>query len=150
MPRSMHPILNKPLEHSTIEKIAILFGRGLLLHCPACNQCGLFASLYALKQSCPGCGLLLQREGDGYELGSMILNVVVAELIWVVAFVSILVWTWPSPPWVLLQWGSAVLMVALPLAFLRHARVLSLALDLLVRPPERRELVRQPRTRPSR
>jgi uncharacterized protein (DUF983 family) len=140
----MHPIFNKPLEHSTREKIAILFGRGLLLRCPACGQSGLFNGLFELKQTCPGCGLLLKREGNGYELGSMAMNLIVAELVWVVAFVGILLWTWPDPPWVLLQWGSAVLMVALPLLFLRHARVLSLALDLLMRPPERRELVRPP------
>ena len=149
MPRPMHPVLNKPLEHSTSEKIGILFGRGLLLHCPACGQSGLFRSLFTLKTTCPGCGLLLQREGDGYELGSMVVNLMVAELVWVVAFVGILLWTWPTPPWVLLQWGSAALMVALPLLFLRHARVLSLALDLLLRPAERRELVRPARSRPG-
>jgi uncharacterized protein (DUF983 family) len=148
MPRLMHPILNKPLEHSTLEKISILFGRAFLLRCPACGQPGLFASLYTLKNTCPGCGLLLQREGDGYELGSMVVNLIVAELVWAVTFVAILLWTWPNPPWTLLQWGSAVLMVALPLSFLRHARILSLALDLLLRPPERRELVRPPTSRP--
>ena len=147
MPRSMHPVLNKPLRHSTQEKIGILFGRGLLLRCPACGQSGLFDGVYALKKTCPGCGLLLQREGDGYELGSMVVNLIVAELIWAVTFAAILFWTWPNPPWMLLQWGSAVLMVALPLLFLRHARVLSLALDLLLRPPERRELVRRPSSR---
>ena len=145
MPRSMHPVLNKPLRHSTQEKIGILFGRGLLLRCPACGQSGLFDGVYALKKTCPGCGLLLQREGDGYELGSMVVNLIVAELIWAVTFAAILFWTWPNPPWMLLQWGSAVLMVALPLLFLRHARVLALALDLLLRPPERRELKRRPR-----
>lgn len=144
MPRPMHPDLHKPLEHTTREKISILFGRGLLLRCPACGQSGLFDGVFALKRTCPGCGLLLKREGNGYELGSMVVNLVVAELVWAVSFVAILVWTWPNPPWDLLQWGSAVLMVALPLAFLRHARVLSLSLDLLLRPPERRDLVRTP------
>jgi uncharacterized protein (DUF983 family) len=150
MPRPMHPILNKPLEHTTREKIAILFGRGLLWHCPACGQAGIFDGPIALKRACPGCGLLLKREGDGYELGSMAMNLIVTEMVWAVAFASILIWTWPSPPWTLLQWGSPVLMVALPLLFLRHARVLSLALDLLLRPPDRRDLVRQrdPRLHP--
>lgn len=147
MARPRHPVLNKPLEHSTPEKIAILFGRGMLLHCPACGQSGLFAGVYTLLKTCPGCGLLLQREGDGYELGSMVVNLLVAELVWAVTFAAMLFWTWPNPPWTLLQWGSAVLMVALPLLFLRHARVLSLALDLLLRPPERRELVRRPASR---
>ena len=147
MPRPRHPVLNKPLEHSTLEKIGILFGRAMMLRCPACGQSGLFAGVYTLKQTCPGCGLLLQREGDGYELGSMVVNLLVAELMWAVTFAAILYWTWPNPPWTLLQWGSAVLMVALPLLFLRHARVLALALDLLLRPPERRELVRRPASR---
>jgi uncharacterized protein (DUF983 family) len=140
----MHPLLHKPLEHSTSEKIQILFGRGLLLHCPACGQSGLFDGVFELKHTCPGCGLLLKREGNGYELGSMVVNLGVAELAWAISFVAILLWTWPNPPWTLLQWGSAVLMVALPLAFLRHARILSLSLDLLLRPPERRDLVRTP------
>ena len=144
MPRPMHPVLNKPLAHSTREKMAILFGRGLLLHCPACGQAGLFDGPFGLKRTCPGCGLLLKREGDGYELGSMVLNLIVAELIWAISFATILIVTWPNPPWTLLQWGSPVLMVALPLLFLRHARILSLALDLLLRPPERRDLVRRP------
>jgi uncharacterized protein (DUF983 family) len=147
MPRPMHPILNKPLEHSTTEKIGILFGRGLLWHCPACGQSGLFDGVIKLKESCPGCGLLLMREGQGYELGSMALNLMVAEFVWAVSFLAILLLTWPNPPWTLLQWGSAVFMVVLPLAFLRHARILSLSLDLLLRPPERSDLVRRPRPR---
>jgi uncharacterized protein (DUF983 family) len=138
----MHPILHKPLEHSTLEKIMILFSRALLLRCPACAQPGLFRSVYGLKTRCPGCGLLLQRDGNGYEIGGMAINLIVAEGTWVVLFVSMLFATWPNPPWVLLQWGSVVLMVALPLLFLRHARVLSLALDLLFRPPVRQELIR--------
>ena len=148
MPRPRHPVLNKPLQHSTLEKIAILFGRALLLRCPACGQTGLFGTVYTLKETCPGCGLLLQREGDGYELGSVIVNLLVAELAWAVTFAATLYATWPNPPWTLLQWGSAAMMVALPLLFLRHARVLSLALDLLLRPPERRELVRRQNPRP--
>lgn len=147
MPRPVHPVVGKPLEHSLLEKIWILFSRALLLRCPACAQAGLFAGVYQLKKTCPGCGLLLQRDGQGYELGGMLVNVVVAELVWLVAFVSILVSTWPTPPWRLLQIGSAVLMVALPFLFLRHARVLSLALDLLIRPPGRQDIERTSRPR---
>jgi uncharacterized protein (DUF983 family) len=144
MARARHPVLNKPLEHSTWEKIRILFGRGLLLHCPACNQSGLFDGVFELKHTCPGCGLLLKREGDGYELGGMVVNLFVAEAVWAITFAALLYWTWPNPPWTMLQYGSVVLMVALPLAFLRHARILSLSLDLLLRPPERRDLVHTP------
>ena len=147
MARPVHPEIGKPLKHSTWGKIRILFSRAMLLRCPACAQSGLFAGVYELKRTCPGCGLLLQREGDGYELGGMVVNIFVGEFLWAALFATILITTWPNPPWTLLQWGSAVLMVALPLPFLRHARVLSLALDLLLRPPERRELVRRPSPR---
>jgi uncharacterized protein (DUF983 family) len=150
MPRRVDPTTGKPLEHSALEKIVILFGRALLLRCPACSQSGLFGGLFTLKRTCPGCGLLLQREGDGYELGSMVINIFVAEGVWVLLFVAALLLTWPTPPWRLLQWGSAVLMLALPILFLRHARVTSLALDMLFRPIERRELVRPPRPGPGR
>jgi uncharacterized protein (DUF983 family) len=145
MPRRVHPVLGKPLEHSTFEKIVILFGRALLLRCPACGQSGLFDGWFALKQTCPGCGLLLQREGNGYELGSMVVNLAMAEVTWAVLFAGILITTWPNPPWTLLQWGSPALMLLLPIAFLRHARVLSLALDMLFRPIERGEMRRPPR-----
>ncbi|MCC7370337.1 MAG: DUF983 domain-containing protein [Chloroflexi bacterium] len=148
-PRPMHPILNKPLEHSTLEKIWILFGRALLLRCPACGQFGMFAGVYKLKETCPGCGLRLQRDESGYELGGMAINLVVAEGLWVIGFVSILYLTWPNPPWDALQWGSAIVMVALPLLLLRHSRMLALALDLLIRPPERKELVRPQTPRPG-
>jgi len=147
MPRRVHPITGMPLEHSTLGKIRILFGRALLLRCPACKQSGLFESLFGLKRTCPGCGLLLQREGDGYELGGMVVNIFVAEGLWAALFALTLWLTWPNPPWTLLQWGSVVLMLVLPIAFLRHARVISLALDMLFRPIERQELRRPPRPR---
>jgi len=145
--RLVHPEIEKPLKHSTWEKIRILFSRAVLLRCPACAQSGLFASIYELKQTCPGCGLLLQREGDGYELGGMVVNIFVGEFLWAALFATILILTWPNPPWTLLQWGSPVFMIALPLLFLRHARVLSLALDMLFRSIERGELRRPPSPR---
>jgi len=148
--RPLHPIVGKPLEHSTLDKIRILFSRALLLRCPACAQSGLFDGIYRLKDTCPGCGLPLQREGNGYELGSMVINLMVAELLWAVLFAGTLVLTWPNPPWTLLQWGSPVLMLVMPLLFLRHARVLSLALDMLFRPIERGELRRTPDPRRAR
>ncbi len=129
----------KPRTHSGLGKAMILFSRAALLRCPACGSGGLFASWFKLKERCPGCGLLFGRD-HGYELGSMALNLIFAEGIWVVSFVTILITTWPNPPWTLLQWGSVVLMVGLPLLLLPFTRTLALALDILVRPIDRREL----------
>ena len=133
----------KPRTHSGLAKALILFSRAALLRCPACNSGGLFQSWFKLKDRCPGCGLVFGRD-HGYELGSMALNLIFAEGIWVVSFVAILVMTWPNPPWTFLQWGSVVLMVGLPLLLFPFTRTLALALDVLIRPIERSELRRPP------
>ena len=76
-----------------------LFGRALRWHCPACGGGPLFSGWFEMRPSCPRCGLRLERE-EGYFLGAMALNLVVAELLFVVAFATTLVLTWPRPPWV--------------------------------------------------
>ena len=67
-------------------------------------------------------------------------NIIAAELIFAAIFVGVLLWTWPSPPWNLLQYGGIVLMVLAPVIFYPFSKTLFLAFDLLVRPPSRDEL----------
>jgi uncharacterized protein (DUF983 family) len=136
----------RPRPRSGLTKAVILFSRAALLRCPACGSGGLFQSWFKLKDRCPGCGLLFGRD-PGYELGSMALNLIFAEGIWAISFVAILVATWPNPPWTFLQWGSVVLMVGLPLLMFPFTRTLALALDVLIRPIDRRELRRPPNDR---
>jgi hypothetical protein len=62
------------------------------------------------------------------------LNIAVSEGIWVLAFLSVVVATWPEPPWNLLLYGSAVLIVLAPIAFYPFSKTLFLALDLAIRP----------------
>ena len=124
-----------------MRRAAILFSRALRLRCPACADGPLFVSWFRLRSACPGCGLSLERD-DGYFTGSVGLNLIVSELLWVASFVGILIATWPSPPWDLLQWGSPVLMILFPIAFFPLSKTLWLALDLLFRPIERQEFQR--------
>jgi hypothetical protein len=44
-------------------------------------------------------------------------NIVASELIFAVIFLAVVLWTWPSPPWKLLQYGGIVLMLLAPLLF---------------------------------
>ncbi|MCC6179487.1 MAG: DUF983 domain-containing protein [Chloroflexi bacterium] len=138
-PRPIDPITGKPLERSFLGKMLILFSRAVVLRCPACASRGVFENWLTLMPRCPGCGVPLQREGDGYFLGAMTLNIMVAEGIWAGAFAGLLYLTWPTPPWAALQWGSAVLMIALPLLFFPFTRTVWLAFDLLFRPVGRAE-----------
>ena len=61
-------------------------------------------------------------------------NIVVAELIFAAIFVVALLATWPTPPWTLLTYGGAALMVFLPVVFYPFSRTLFLAFDLIFRP----------------
>ena len=111
-----------------------LLARAVRLRCPACGGGPLFVSWFRMRRQCPRCGLVLHREESGYQVGSYMFNIVAAELVFAAVLLAVLVATWPTPPWSLLQYGGAVLMVAAPVAFYPFSKTLFLAFDLLFRP----------------
>lgn len=84
--------------------------------------------------ACPTCGLPLERKEEGYIVGAYMFNIIAAELVFAFLFVAVLVVTWPTPPWRLITWGSAVLMLVMPLLFYPFSKTLFLAFDLAFRP----------------
>jgi hypothetical protein len=88
-----------------------------------------------MRERCPVCGLLLERGEDGYQVGSYMVNIIASELVPLSVFVLVLVLTWPSPPWNLLQYGIAALPALAPLVFYPFTKTLFLAADLVFRPP---------------
>jgi len=117
-----------------LRRAGLLVGRALLLRCPDCGGRGLFASWFRMKDACPACGLRFNRGERGYQVGSYMLNIIAAELIFMAVFLGILFATWPTPPWTVLQYGGALLMVLAPLALYPFTKTLFLAMDLAVRP----------------
>jgi uncharacterized protein (DUF983 family) len=115
-----------------------LLARALRLRCPACGGGPIFAGWFKSQPRCPACGFLLDRE-EGYFMGAMLLNIVVAEGIFVVGFAAALILTWPTPPWTLLTIGLMAAVVVFPLLLYPFSRTVYLALDLLIHPPERHE-----------
>jgi uncharacterized protein (DUF983 family) len=109
-------------------------GRAVLLRCPNCGERGIFVSWFRQKDICPRCGILFNRGEQGYVVGAYMFNIIVAELIFAALFVGILLATWPTPPWGLLTYGGATLMILLPLLFYPFSRTLFLAFDLIFRP----------------
>jgi hypothetical protein len=67
-------------------------------------------------------------------------NIVISELIFVLLFLGIVLLTWPSPPWRLLQYGGIALMILAPVIFFPFSKTLFLAFDLLFRPATKDEL----------
>jgi uncharacterized protein (DUF983 family) len=131
--------VSQPRPESDGRRALVLFTRALLLRCPICGGGGIFVHWFKIADRCPTCGFVFARGESGYQLGSMALDLVIPLLIWFVSFFAILYLTWPDPPWNLLQWGSVVLMVALPLLLYPMSHTLAIALDVLVRPADHRD-----------
>ena len=86
-----------------------LLGRALRLRCPNCGGGAIFLSFGRLRPDCPTCGLQLDRGESDYFLGAYLFNLVAVELLFAGALLVVMLATWPSPPWDLLQWGGAAL-----------------------------------------
>ena len=119
---------------SGVRRAALLLGRALIVRCPNCGGSGLFASWFRLKDRCPRCGLAPERGEHDHFLGAMMFNIVVAEAVFVIGFVAVLLATWPSPPWQMLEYGGVAAMIAAPFLFYPLSRMLWLAFDLMLRP----------------
>lgn len=92
-----------------------------------------------MKDQCPSCGLVLNREESGYSLGGFWLNLLFAEGVTATIFVATLVLTWPTPPWTLLQYGLPLVALLTPVLLYPFSKTLFLAVDLAVRPAARGE-----------
>lgn len=108
--------------------------RALRLRCPRCGGGPLFVHWLQMKEKCPTCGLRLERGESGYQVGSYMFNIVLSEMLFAAVFLAVVLWTWPSPPWKLLQYGGGALMLVAPFALFPFCRTLFLACDLLIRP----------------
>jgi uncharacterized protein (DUF983 family) len=118
----------------------LLFARALLLRCPNCGRAGLFTSWFRMRARCPVCGLRPERGEEGYQVGSYMFNIIAAELAFAAVFLAIVVATWPTPPWSLLEYGGIAMMILAPLVFFPFSRTIFLAFDLLFRPAAHDEL----------
>jgi uncharacterized protein (DUF983 family) len=110
-------------------------GWAVLLRCPNCGARKIFRSWFRLEERCHNCALQFEREEQGYQVGSYMFNIVVAEMVFAAIFVATLFLTWPTPPWDLLTYGGAALMILMPILFFPFSKTLFLAFDLIFRPP---------------
>lgn len=114
--------------------------RALRLKCPHCGGGRIFASFFALKAQCPTCGLRLERGESDYFVGAYLLNLIAVELILFVCVCGFVVLTWPNPPWDLITYITAFLMLAGCVLCYPFAKTTWLAVDLAIRPLTSEEL----------
>ena len=82
----------------------------------------------------------MDRDEEGYWIGSYTVNLFVTEGVFALAFVGGMFLTWPQVPWTVMELVCAGLTVATPILIFPHSKLLYLAVDLAFRPPEPADL----------
>jgi len=132
--------LEPPFAPTSARRIAQMLGRAVTLRCPNCGSRGIVQSWFRMRERCPVCGLRSEREGHDYLTGSVLFNIVLAELLFVVALVAYLVAVWPRVNWDALEIVAPLAMAAAPFFLFPFTKLIWLAADLSLRPVRPGEL----------
>lgn len=120
---------------------ARLFWRAVRARCPHCGRGRPLRGWFHLKYVCPVCGIRLDRgEDEDYYLGGMFFNILLAELIFAVGLAVVVAVLWPNVPWDGIEYSLLGAMIVVPVVLYPISRLLWLALDLLLRPPDETEM----------
>ncbi len=114
--------------------------RALQLRCPHCGGRQIFASFFELKDRCPTCGIRLERGEKDYFVGAYLFNLIAVELILFFCVCGFVYFTWPDPPWDLITYVTAFLMLSGCVFCYPFAKTTWLAVDLAIRPLSPEEL----------
>jgi len=117
-----------------------LIRRALQLRCPHCGGRKILASFFELKDRCPTCGIRLERGEKDYFVGAYLFNLIAVELILFVSVCGFVYVTWPEPPWDLITYVTAFLMLSGCVFCYPFAKTTWLAVDLAIRPLTPEEL----------
>ena len=120
--------------------LTTLVWRALRLRCLHCNGNGIFASFFTLKEQCPTCGLRLERGESDYFVGAYLFNLIAVELILFVCVCGFVYVTWPNPPWDVITYTTAVLMLSGCVLCYPFAKTTWVAVDIAIRPLSDAEL----------
>jgi len=101
----------------------------------------LFTGFFEMRERCPHCGILLARGEADYFIGAYTLNLIAVEILLALAFLVVVVATWPNPPWNALQYGGVVLSILGAVLCYPFAKTAWLAVDFIFRPPNREDFI---------
>ncbi len=118
-----------------------MLGRGLLKRCAVCGSGKLFTRWFRMKERCPRCGYLFERE-EGFFLGAYVINLAVAQgMVILLAVVPLIIRLADDPDASILPFvvGGLVGAVVAPMVFYPWSKTVWTAFDLILRPVEARE-----------
>ena len=126
----------------TFERASLrtLLWRAIRLRCPHCGGKGLFSGFFTIKTHCATCGLRLERGEGDYFVGAYLFNLIAVELILFFCVCGFVYFTWPDPPWDVLTYVSAFLMLAGCFVCYPFSKTTWLAVDIAIRPLSPEEL----------
>jgi hypothetical protein len=113
-----------------------MLARGLVKHCPLCGSGHLFTGWFRMKERCPRCGYLFERE-EGFFLGAYVINLAIAQgaviLLAVVPAIVLLARN-PDTSIVPIVVGGILGAILVPIAFYPFSKTIWTACDLIMRP----------------
>ncbi len=128
-PRSID-LPGRPL--ARFRRVAI---RAFRRHCPYCGAAGIFDGYFTLRDRCPECGTVYDRE-EGYFLGAYAINLIFALVVGLGGALLLIFGTPLRDASIL--WTEAIAVsfaVGLPILFFPFSRTVWIALDLMADPP---------------
>jgi uncharacterized protein (DUF983 family) len=112
-----------------VDQIRRTLGRSVRLRCPACGQSSIVQRPFHIRHHCPTCRSLFKRE-EGFFVGAILANVVITEIVILLAWFIWLVVGGSQYEGVLV--ALFVLALIFPVAFYHHSWSLWLGFDYLV------------------
>ena len=140
-PAAIIPRLAEPGDFAK-PAVGKLLWRAIRLRCPHCGGKKIFASMFELKDRCPTCGMQLERGEKDYFVGAYLFNLIAVELILFFCVCGFVYVTWPDPPWDVITYTTAFLMLSGCVLCYPFAKTTWLAVDLAIRPLADEELHR--------
>lgn len=119
-----------------------LLKRGLAKRCPRCGGGGIYETWFRMRERCPSCGYLFERE-PGFFIGAYFINFAIAEGFLFVVAMAFVWWKsanaeagvlWPAVVGVLIG-------IVAPIVFYPYSRTIWSAFDLMMIPLEVAEIV---------
>lgn len=130
-----------PVRRAPLPPAHQIAGRALRValqrRCPSCGAGDIWSGWLTLRPTCPACGAVPGRGEHDMFIGALFVNFAVAEVVVVVAFIAVMIATWPDTPWTGLMWGSAALAVIAPIVTYPYTLTFWLAVDMAFRPNEK-------------
>ncbi|WP_426571692.1 DUF983 domain-containing protein [Aquihabitans sp. McL0605] len=121
---------------------AVLLRRGFLKHCPRCGGGHVYRSWFRMKERCPTCGYLFERE-PGFFVGAYLINFAIVEGFLFLMLMFFIAWKdqHPDAGMTLAIVLGLTIGLAGPVVFYPYSRTIWSALDLIMTPLEMGEIV---------